>query len=73
MGILDSKKELAAMQEAVEQLRTDVDRLKKLVLAISKQIPAPSDPPQNDEKLFANPGPTTFVYQGGEFNKFTKQ
>ena len=72
MGILDSKKDLNAMQEEIKQLRADVDRLKNLVLAIAKQVPAPSDPPQNDEKLFADPGPTTFVYKGGEFNKFTK-
>ena len=72
MGILDSKKELAAMQEKIEQLQADVDRLKSLVLAIAKQVPAPSDPPQNNEKLFANPGPTAVVYQDGEFNKFIK-
>ena len=72
MGILDSKKEMNALQEEIKQLRSDVDRLKGLVLEIAKQVPAPSDPPQNDEKLFADPGPTTFVYQGGEFNKFMK-
>ena len=65
MGILDSKKELAAMQEKIEQLQADVDRLKNLVLAIAKQVPAPSDPPQVDEKLFSDPGPTVYIHHKG--------
>lgn len=62
MGILDSKKELAAMQEEIKQLRADVDRLKNLVLAISKQVPEPSDPPQQETTYF---GPTTTVWNNG--------
>ena len=71
MGILDSKKEMNAMQEEIKQLRADVDRLKGLVLEIAKQVPAPSDPPQADTMLFY--GPNTAIYQGGEFNKFMKK
>ena len=73
MGILDSKKELAAMQEEIKQLRADVDRLKNLVLAISKQVPAPTDPQPTQE--FISAGPTTFVFDKGAkaFNKSFKQ
>ena len=71
MGILDSKKEMNAMQEEIKQLRADVDRLKGLVLEIAKQVPAPSDPHPVDTMLFY--GPTTSIYQGGEFNKFVKK
>ena len=63
MGILDSKKELAAMQEEIEQLRADVDRLKNLVLAISKQVPAPTDPQPSQDFIAA--GSTTFVWDRG--------
>lgn len=73
MGILDSKKELAAMQEEIKQLRADVDRLKGLVLEIAKQVPAPSDPPQGDDKLFF--GKPVFMYQHGDseaINKYFK-
>ena len=69
MGILDSKKELAAMQEEIKQLRADVDTLKSLVLAIAKQVPAPTDPPQQ-EPLH---GPVTFAYRTGDFSKFMKK
>ncbi len=73
MGILDSKKELAAMQEEIEQLRADVDRLKNLVLAISKQVPAPTDPQPSQD--FVAAGSTTFVFEKGadSFNKFFKK
>ena len=69
MGILDSKKDLNAMQEEIKQLRADVDRLKGLVLEIAKQVPAPTDPPQQEPFH----GPTTFVYRTGDFSKFMKK
>ena len=71
MEILDSKKEMAAMQEQINQLRADVDRLKNLVLAIAEQVPAPSDPPQVDEMLSAN-GKTLFVYEPGSGKTFSE-
>ena len=73
MGILDSKKEMNAMQEEIKQLRTDVDRLKGLVLEIAKQVPAPSEPAQNDDKLFT--GKPVFMYQHDDseaINKYFK-
>ncbi len=73
MGILDSKKDLNAMQEEIKQLRADVDRLKSLVLAIAKQVPAPTDPRPTQE--FISAGQTTFVFDKGakSFNKSFKQ
>lgn len=62
MGILDSKKDLTAMQEEIKQLRADVDRLKSLVLAIAKQVPEPSDPPQQETTYLA---PHTIMFQKG--------
>ncbi len=73
MGILDSKKELAAMQVEIKQLRADVDRLKGLVLEIAKQVPAPKDPqPLQD---FVAAGPTTFIFEKGadSYNKLFKK
>ena len=71
MGILDSKKEMNAMQEEIKQLRADVDRLKGLVLEIAKQVPAPSDPPQVDDKLFS--APATVLFDNGDIHKFMKK
>ena len=70
MGILDSKKELAAMQEEIKQLQADVDRIKSLVLAIAKQVPAPKDPqPLQD---YISSGPVTFIYEPGDSDLINK-
>jgi len=71
MGILDSKKEMNAMQEEIKQLRADVDRLKGVVLEIAKQVPAPSDPPQVDDRLFS--APATVLFDKGDVYKFMKK
>lgn len=61
MGILDSKKEIAAMQEEINGLRSDVDRLKNLVLKIAEQVEAPDDKPEAvNGSDFGN---TTFIYK----------
>lgn len=68
MGILDSKKEMNAMQEEIKHLRADIDRLKGLVLEIAKQVPAPSDPPE----IPAIPGKTIFMYTHSDAENISK-